>query len=63
MLLKGSSSGISISAMAVIPGHLKRPMEMNYRVAEKEDDDLHEQEEDIFDDDEDVTITVLGENF
>ena len=34
-------------------------MERNYQVVEKEEDHLHEQE-DIFDDDEDDTITVPG---
>ena len=29
-VLKGSSSGISISAMGVIRAHLKTPMEKNY---------------------------------
>ena len=33
-------------------------MERNHQVAEKEEDDLHEQEG-IFDNDEDDTITVL----
>ena len=33
-------------------------MERNYQVAEKEEDDLHEQ--DIFDNDEDDMITILG---
>ena len=60
MCLKGSSSGISVSTMGVIPAHLKTFMERNYQVAEKEDDDLHEKDEDIFDDDEDDTITVSG---
>ena len=59
--LKGSSSGISISAMGVISSHLETLMERNYLVAEKEKDDLHEQE-DIFDNDEDDTITVSGQN-
>ena len=49
--------------MGVIPAHLKTITERNYQVVEKEEDsmhprDLHEQEEDIFDDDEDDTITV-----
>ena len=56
MFLKGSSSGISISAIGVIPAHLY--IERNYQVAEKEEDDLNEQQEDIFDDNEDDTITV-----
>ena len=43
-----------------IPSHLKKVTERNYQVAEKEEDDLHEQEEDIFDDYEDYTITVSG---
>ena len=30
--------------------HLKTLIERNYKVAEKEEDDLHEQEEDICDD-------------
>ena len=55
MFLKGSSSGISISAIGVIPAHLY--IERNYQVAEKEEDDLNKQE-DIFDDNEDDTITV-----
>ena len=46
--------------MGVIPAYLKILMERNYKVAEKEEDNLHEQEEDIFDDDEDDTITVSG---
>ena len=58
-VLKGFSSGISTSAMGVIPAHLKTLMERNYQVAEKEDD-LHKQEEYIFDDNEDDTIAVSG---
>ena len=46
--------------MGVIPAHLKTLIERNYQVVEKEEDNLHEQEEDIFDDDKDDTITVLG---
>ena len=34
-------------------------MERNYQVVETEEDDLHEQEEEIFDD-EDNTITISG---
>ena len=60
MFLKGSSSGISVSVMRVISANLKTLTERNYQVAEKEKDGLHEQEEDIFDDDEDDTITVSG---
>ena len=42
---------------------MKTLIERNYQVVEKEEDnmhprDLHEQEEDIFDDDEDDTIRV-----
>ena len=53
--------------MRVIPARLKTLIERNYQVVEKEEDnmhpqDLHEQEEDIFDDDEDDTITVLGQD-
>ena len=59
-VFKGSSSGISISVMGVIPAQLKTLMERNYNIAEKEEDDLHEQEEDIFYDSEDDTITVSG---
>ena len=44
--------------MGVIPAHLKTLMERNYQVAEKGEDDLHKQEEDIFDDDEEGLITV-----
>ena len=58
MVLKESTLGIYISAMVVIPAHLKTLKERNYQVAEKEEDDLHEQEDDIFDDDKDDTITV-----
>ena len=63
MFLKGSSSRISISAMGVISSHLKT-LERNYQVSEKEDDDLHEQEEDmyIFYNDEDDTITVSSKD-
>ena len=46
--------------MGVIPAHLKTPTERNYQVVEKEEDDLHEQEEDIFDDNEGDMITVSG---
>ena len=60
MFLEGSSSGISISAMGVIPAHLKTTMERNYQVAETEEEDLHEREEYIFDDDEDDAIIVSG---
>ena len=50
--------------MGVIPAHPKTLIERNYQVLEKEEDnmhprDLHEQG-DIFDDDEDDTITVSG---
>ena len=38
--------------------HLKTFIEKNYQVAEKEEDDLHEQEEDICDDNEDDTIIL-----
>ena len=34
--------------MGVISAHLKTLVDRNYQVAEKEEDDLHEQEEDIF---------------
>ena len=37
-------------------------MERNCQVAEEEEDDLHEQEEDIFGDDEDNPIPVSGKN-
>ena len=60
MFLKGSSLGISISAMGLIHAHLKTLMERNYQAAGKEEDDLNEQEEDIFVDIEDDTITVSG---
>ena len=43
MVLKGSSSGISISAVGVIPAHLKTLMERNYQVGKKEEGNLHEQ--------------------
>ena len=33
-------------------------MERNYQVAEKVEDNQHEQEEDIFDDDEDDAVTI-----
>ena len=51
--------------MGVIPAHLKTIIERNYQVIEKEEDnmhprDLHEQEEDIFDNDKDDTVTVSG---
>ena len=46
--------------MTVISANLKTLTERNYQVDEKEKDGLHEQEEDIFDDDEDDTITVSG---
>ena len=46
--------------VGVIPSHLITLIERNYQVAEKEEDDLHELEEDIFDDDEDDTIIVSG---
>ena len=62
MLLKGSSSGISISVMGVTPAHLKTLMERNYQVAEEQEDDLHKQEKDIFDDDENDTITFSGKD-
>ena len=52
--------------MGVIPARLKTLMERNYQVVEKEEDnmhprDLHEQEDDIFDD-EDDTIMVSGQD-
>ena len=47
MLLTGPSPGISVSAMGVIPAHLRTLKGRSYQVAEKEEDDLHEQE-DIF---------------
>ena len=47
--------------MRVIPAHLKTLIETNCQVVEKDEHTLHEQEENIFDDDdEDDTITVLG---
>ena len=62
MFLKGSHQE-SVSAVGVISVHLKTLIERNYQVVEKEEDnmhprDLHEQEEDIFDDDEDDAIRV-----
>ena len=53
--------------MGVIPADLKTLIERNYQVVEKEEDnmhprDLHLQEEDIFDDDEDDTIMVSGQD-
>ena len=45
--------------MGVIPAHLKTLIEGNYQVVEKDEHNLHEQEN-IFDDDEDDTITVSG---
>ena len=49
MFLNGSSSRISISTMGVISGaippHLNTLTERNYQVAEKEENDLHEQED------------------
>ena len=45
--------------MGIIPAHLKTLMERNYHAAEKEEDDLHEQEG-IFDNDEDDKIIVSG---
>ena len=62
MFFRRFSSGISIFAMGVIPVYLKTLTERNYQVAEIEEDDLHEQEEDIFEDDEDDTITVSGQD-
>ena len=48
--------------MGVIPSHLKILTERNYQVVEKGQSvhprDLHEQEEDIFDDGEDDTIRI-----
>ena len=41
--------------------HLKTLIERNYQVAEKEEDDLHDQEEDICDDNEDDT-TILEDD-
>ena len=49
----------SFSAIGVIPAHVKTLTERNCQVIEKEEEDLHEQEEDIFDDDHN-TITVSG---
>ena len=46
------------SAMGVILSHLKTLMERNYKVAEKEEDNLNEQEENIFGDEKDDTIAV-----
>ena len=50
--------------MGVIPAHLKTLMGGtilgNYQVVEKDEHNLHEQEENIFDDEEDDTITVSG---
>ena len=60
MFVKGSSAGISISAMVVISAYLKIPMEWNYQVGEKEEEDLHEQEKDNFDHDKNDTINVSG---
>ena len=43
---------LTISEKRRYLAHLKTLIERNYKVAEKEDDDLHEQEEDICDDNE-----------
>ena len=50
----------SFSAIGVIPAHLKTLIERNYQVVEKEEDDLHEQEQDIFDNNEHNKITISG---
>ena len=59
------SGGLEILLMAKLTisdekrwylAHLKTLIERNYQVAEKEEDNLHEQEEDICDDNEDDTI-------
>ena len=61
------SGGLEILLMAKLTisdekclylAHLRTLIERSYQVAEKEEDDLHEQEEDICDDNEDDTITV-----
>ena len=60
------SDGLEILLMAKLPisdekrrylAHRKTLIERNYQVAEKEEDDLHEQE-DICDDNEDDTIIL-----
>ena len=62
-ILKDSSLGISISTTRVTPAYLNTLMERDYQVAGKEKDDLNKQEEDIFDDGEDDTITVWDKDF
>ena len=62
-ILKDSSLGISISTTRVISAHLNTLIERDYQVAGKEKDVLYKQEEDIFDDGEDDTITVWDKDF
>ena len=50
----------SVFAMGVIPVHLKILLERYYQAVEKEEDNLYEQEENIFDYDKDDTITLSG---
>ena len=64
------SGGLEILLMAKLTisdekhqylAHLKTLVKRNYQVAEKEEDDLHEQEEDICDDNEDGTIILADD--
>ena len=64
------SGGLEILLMAKLTisdekrrylAHLETLIERNYQVGEKEEDDLHEQEEDICDDNENDTI-ILEDN-
>ena len=45
--------------MGVIPAQLKTFTERNYQVVEKEEHNMHKQDENTFDVDKDDTITIL----
>ena len=60
VFLKKDSHQESVSEMGVIPAHLKTLIERSYQVVRKDEHKMLEQEENIFDDDEDDTITVSG---
>ena len=64
MFLKGSSSGICFyngsNPCTSEDTHRKELSQGNYHVIDKDEHNLHEQEENIFDDEEDDTFTVSG---
>ena len=64
MFLNRSSSGICFcnesNPCTSVDTHREELSQGNYQVFEKDEHNLHEQEENIFDDEEDDMITVSG---